>query len=141
MFYLLIQFSCYKFVNMGIVRKTQSLNLLLSEFNKNSSAISTVELVKTLQSKINKSTIYRILDKLEDDGVLHAVMGKDGVKQYAKCKDCSKTTHTDNHPHFQCVICGKINCLDVVISIPKIPEYKVNTARVLIEGECMQCTK
>jgi Fur family ferric uptake transcriptional regulator len=135
-----MQFSCYKFVTMGIVRKTQSLNLLLSEFNKNSAAISTVQLVKKFQPKINKSTIYRILDKLEDDGVLHSVIGKNGVKQYAKCKGCSKATHTDNHPHFQCTICGQINCLDVAISIPEIPAYKVNSVRVLIEGECNTCT-
>jgi Fur family ferric uptake transcriptional regulator len=124
---------------MGIVRKTQSLNLLLNEFESNSSAISTVHLVKKLQSKINKSTIYRILDKLEDDGVLHSVMGKDGVKQYAKCKGCSKTTHADNHPHFQCTICGTISCLEVAVTIPEIANYKVSNVRVLIEGQCHNC--
>ncbi|WP_299017095.1 transcriptional repressor [uncultured Polaribacter sp.] len=124
---------------MGIVRKTQSLQLVLNAFNKTTAAISTVDLVKDLKSEINKSTIYRILDKLTDDGVLHAVIGKNGVKQYAKCKSCSKKEHTDNHPHFQCNSCGKINCLDISVTIPQIPNYKVNTVHVLIEGECSQC--
>ncbi|QTE23079.1 Fur family transcriptional regulator [Polaribacter cellanae] len=124
---------------MGIVRKTHSLNLLLGEFHKSSSAISTVQLVKKFKSKINKSTIYRILDKLEDDGVLHTILGKDGVKQYAKCTSCSKSIHTDNHPHLQCTICNKIYCLDVAISIPEIPKYKVNNIRVFLEGECNFC--
>jgi Fur family ferric uptake transcriptional regulator len=135
-----MQLSCHKFVTMGIVRKTQSLQLLLNEFERNSSAISTVYLVKKFQSKINKSTIYRILDKLEDDGVLHTVMGKDGVKQYAKCKGCSKATHTDNHPHFQCTICGTLNCVEVAVTIPEITNYKVNNVSILIEGECSNCT-
>ncbi|MDB2385217.1 transcriptional repressor [Polaribacter sp.] len=125
---------------MGIIRKTQSLNLLLNEFNKSSSAISSVQLVKKLQSKLNKSTIYRILEKLEDDGVLHAVMGKDGIKQYAKCKGCSKTSHTDAHPHLQCSVCGKITCLDVAVTIPEIPNLKIDAVQVLLEGECNNCT-
>jgi len=134
-----MQFSCYKFVIMGIVRKTESLKLLLNEFNQNSSALSTVQLVKKFQTKINKSTIYRILEKLEDDGVLHSFIGKDGVTQYAKCMGCSKATHKDNHPHFQCSNCGTINCLDVSIAIPKIPEYAISKVRILLEGECNTC--
>ena len=43
---------------MGIVRKTQALGLLLNEFNKDSNAISAIELVKRLGDKINKTTVY-----------------------------------------------------------------------------------
>ena len=65
---------------MGILRKTRSVAIVLEEFNNIESAISTVKLVNNLQSRINKSTIYRILDKLEDDGVLHSVMFLDPVE-------------------------------------------------------------
>ena len=43
---------------MGIVRKTKSLELLLNEFRFETTAISTIELVKRLNSKLNKITNY-----------------------------------------------------------------------------------
>ena len=55
---------------MGIVRKTKSIELLLHEFKTQTTAISTVELIKRLNSKLNKTTIYRVLENLVDDGVL-----------------------------------------------------------------------
>ena len=73
---------------MGIIRKTKSVKTLLNEFNKNSSAISVTELITRLNSKFNKTTIYRVLDRLEDDGVLHSFLGKNGLKWYAKCNGC-----------------------------------------------------
>ena len=52
---------------MGIIRKTQASKLILNEFKKDSNAISAIELIKRLKSKINKTTVYRLLDKLADD--------------------------------------------------------------------------
>ena len=57
---------------MGIVRKTLSVELLLNEFKHEANAISVINLIKRLDSKINKTTIYRVLEKLEDDGTLHS---------------------------------------------------------------------
>ena len=125
---------------MGIVRKTQSVTLLLNEFEEESRAISVIELVKTLESKVNKTTVYRVLDKLEDDGVLHSFLGNNGIKWYAKCNSCSKTEHTDIHPHFQCIDCGKVDCLPIEISIPEIPNREVLTSQVLIQGKCNNCS-
>ena len=75
---------------MGIVRKTKSLELVLNEFQILTTAISVIELIKKLNSKLNKTTIYRILEKLEDDGILHSFLGNNGTKWYAKCRNCSK---------------------------------------------------
>lgn len=124
---------------MGIIRKTQSLEVLLTEFQNNSGAISAKELVKRLDSKLNKTTIYRVLDKLEEDGVLHSFLGEKGIKWYAKCNGCSKSGHIDVHPHFQCLSCGKVDCLDINVSIPEIHKRQVVTTQVLIQGKCEAC--
>ena len=124
---------------MGIKRKTKSIDLLLNEFDKRSEAISTVALIKLLSSQINKTTIYRVLDKLEDDGVLHSFIGVNGLKWYAKCDRCSYTEHKDVHPHFECLSCGKVDCVDVDVSIPKIPNREVSGSTVLIRGKCEEC--
>lgn len=85
---------------MGIIRKTPSVAKLLAEFQDDGKAISATELTKRLHSILNKTTVYRVLDKLEDDGVLHSFMDKKGIKWYAKCKDCTCSKHKDDHPPF-----------------------------------------
>lgn len=124
---------------MGVIRKTKAVEALLNEFRTSSVAISAKILIEQLDSKFNKTTIYRILDKLEDDGVLHSFLGKDGLKWYAKCKGCTASKHKDVHPHFQCLKCGKVDCLDIVVTLPKIPNRKVDFSQVLIQGTCEKC--
>ena len=124
---------------MGIKRKTKSVDLLLNEFKKQSGAISTTSLIDRLNTEINKTTIYRVLDKLEDDGVVHSFVGSRGIKWYAKCSDCSQHEHHDIHPHFQCLECGKMDCLHVDIEIPNIQNREVTVSQVLIQGKCEEC--
>lgn len=124
---------------MGVIRKTKSIDALLNEFNKNSGAISTVDLIKRLDKKFNKTTIYRVLEKLEDDGILHSFLGASGTKWYAKCNGCSKTKHIDVHPHFQCITCGKVDCLEVKVTIPNISNKEIHTSQVLLQGKCELC--
>ncbi|MEL6812440.1 MAG: transcriptional repressor [Bacteroidota bacterium] len=113
--------------------------MLLAEFQSDTSAISVVELVDRLGSKLNKTTIYRVLDRLEDDGIVHSFLGNNGIKWYAKCHGCSISGHTDVHPHFQCLNCGRVDCLSLDISIPKIPNREVVGSQILIQGKCEAC--
>ena len=124
---------------MGILRKTQSLALMLDEFDKSSHAISAIDLISRLSNKLNKTTVYRILDKLEDDGLLHSFLGKNGLKWYAKCIGCTANNHSDVHPHFQCLNCGKVDCLSINITLPKIPNRKIEFSQFLIQGQCDEC--
>ena len=124
---------------MGVIRRTKSVEALLNEFNKSSSAISAKKLIESLGSDFNKTTIYRVLDKLEDDGVLHSFLGRNGLKWYAKCNDCSSNNHSDLHLHFQCLDCGKVDCLAVSVILPKIPNRKIEVSQLLIQGKCETC--
>lgn len=124
---------------MGVSRKTKSVSELLGVFEQTDNALSVVELVKQLDEKMNKTTVYRILDRLEDSGELHTFMGKDGLKWYAKCHDCSSSHHADLHPHFQCRDCGKSECLDIEIALPKVSHHRIDTAELLLVGSCQDC--
>lgn len=124
---------------MGIIRKTKSVEILLNEFEKNAHAISAIDLIQRLHVELNKTTIYRVLDKLEDDGILHSFLGINGIKWYAKCHGCTGVKHVDVHPHFQCLDCGKIDCLTVDVQIPKIPNREITASQVLIQGKCEEC--
>ncbi|OUT70760.1 MAG: transcriptional regulator [Crocinitomicaceae bacterium TMED16] len=124
---------------MGIIRKTESVEILLNEFQDTETALSTVELITRLGKFMNKTTIYRILEKLEDDGILHSFIGFDGVKRFARCKSCSKSNHSDVHPHFQCISCGKSECLDIEVNIPDMSNREVLFSQLLIKGKCDLC--
>lgn len=124
---------------MGVIRKTASIEVLLDQFKRNSGAISTIDLIKRVADKLNKTTVYRVLDRLEDDGIVHSFLGKNGIKWYAQCSDCSYSKHRDTHPHFECVSCGRVDCLDVDVLIPKIPNRQVLTSQVWIQGTCDSC--
>ena len=124
---------------MGIVRKTKSVQILLNEFKKNPKAICAVDLIDRFHSKLNKTTIYRVLDKLEEDGALHSFLDKNGIKWYAKCDGCSVSKHIDAHPHFQCLICGKVDCVKIDLGIPEIPNREVIVFQTLIQGKCENC--
>ncbi len=124
---------------MGVIRKTKSVNSLLKLFEKSNEAFSAIDLVERLQEKMNKTTVYRILERLQDDGILHAFKGKDGLQWFAKSKGCTTSHHEDPHPHFQCRDCGKTECLDVKFSMPSVPQYKVDSAEILLIGQCEDC--
>lgn len=124
---------------MGIIRKTKSLSLVLDAFQSKDNALSVVKLVDMMNHFMNKTTVYRILDRLENEGLVHSFLGKDGLKWYAKCLDCSSNHHSDTHPHFQCTDCGIVECLPVNISIPKLPNVQINSAEIMLSGRCSNC--
>ena len=126
---------------MAISRNTKSVKTLLHVFERTKvdTAIAVKDLVEQLQKEMNKTTVYRILQRLEDNGVVHSFTGKDGLKWYAKCKECSTESHKDIHPHFQCKICGKTKCISMDIPLPSIANHKIDTVEFLLIGQCEDC--
>lgn len=125
---------------MGIIRKTKAVATVLQIFEEKSEPKSVVHLIGLVKDKMNKTTVYRILDRLERDGIIHSFNGKDGLKWYAKCEGCSANHHSDKHPHFQCTKCDKVECLSVEIKIPSIKNHKVDSTDIFLMGQCEVCS-
>lgn len=124
---------------MGIVRKTKSLELLLNIFDNKNSAISAVELIKITASKINKTTVYRILDRMEEEGIIHSFNDSNGIRWFAKSKNCSSHHQSDVHAHLQCKDCGGIKCLNVEIEIPTVNNVQIDATEIMLTGTCEEC--
>lgn len=124
---------------MEHLRKTKSVKLVLRKFEQTDDAQSVVGLVEGLKQEMNKTTVYRILQRLEDNDVLHSFKGKDGRKWYAKCSQIPSTSHRSTHPHFQCKVCGRIECLSFEVDIPHLPNHLVESAELLLVGRCSSC--
>jgi|TARA_B110000908_G_scaffold159397_1_gene201515 Fur family ferric uptake transcriptional regulator len=125
---------------MGIIRKTKAVATVLQIFEEESEPKSVVHLIGLVKDKMNKTTVYRILDRLERDGIIHSFNGKDGLKWYAKCEGCFANHHSDKHPHFQCTKCDKVECLSVEIKIPSIKNHKVDSTDIFLMGQCEVCS-
>ncbi len=128
------------FVAMSIIRRTKSVNDITQFFEESKYAVSVVNLVERFKEKMNKTTVYRILDKLENDGVIHSFIGRDSLKWYAKCQGCQSGHHTDTHPHFQCNSCGRVECLPVKLQLPEIQNLSIEYAEVNLVGKCTECS-
>ena len=125
---------------MSISRKTKSVKLVLDVFSQFNTAISITKLITILKGKMNKTTVYRILYRLEDSSILHSFIGKDGHKRYAKSNQQNNPSkYPTPHPHFLCEDCGVSTCLPIPISAPSIPDYVINSSEQLHLGQCKDC--
>jgi len=125
--------------SMGAVRNTKSVRTICKRFEETTSALSVVQLIDEYQKSMSRTTVYRILDRLEGNGTLHSFIGKDGNKWYAKCRNYSTSQPHGLHPHFQCSECGKTECLDVPVALPIVSRHQVDKAEVLLIGRCENC--
>ena len=99
-----------------------------------------VELVEKFRKEMNKTTVYRILDRLEESGILHSFIDKDGLKRYAKGDQRpTMSKNTVMHPHFLCEDCGISSCLPLEISTSSIPNYTIKSSEQLYLGQCNNC--
>ena len=125
---------------MSIFRNTKTVKMLLKMFDKKNQAIPVIDLVSILKKKMNKTTVYRILHRLEDSGILHSFVDKDGLKRYAKGDQRTSSSNNQlTHPHFLCEDCGISTCLPLKISTPSIPNYIIKSSEQLYLGQCKDC--
>ena len=96
-------------------------------------------LLDVLDNAINKSTVYRMLDKLEDDGVIHSFLTMDQIRFYALCNGCSSGRHVDSYAHFQCTSCKRVSCFSEEIVLPILEKARITSAQVLLTGQCESC--
>ena len=85
---------------------------------------------------MNKTTVYRALKRLEDDEVIHSFMDRDGLKCYAKIEIQIKKRFI---LIFIVSLCGTSICVPFEFEIPKYQNHKIESAQILLYGECNKC--
>ena len=125
---------------MNISRKTKTVKLVLDLFESTNNAISVVDLVSVFKGKMNKTTVYRILNRLEESGILHSFTDRNGLKRYAKGNQKPGSIKDSNiHSHFLCNDCGISSCLPLEIPIPSLPNTRIDSSDHLLTGQCENC--
>ncbi len=125
------------------LRKTQGRIMVLQEFSKHDKALAHNELQHALAGKVDRVTLYRILDQFEKKGVLHKIPDDEVSVKYALCAHNHEIDHqhSDDHAHFKCNDCSETFCIDdFTIPNMKIPEgFKVTEKFLLLGGVCKKC--
>ena len=89
-----------------------------------------------LKGKIGLTTIYRLVDKLVQDGIINK---RDNYYQYLEHCDC------DNHFYLKCNNCGKLihvdcDCINELIEhISLEHQFKPDKEKIIINGLCREC--
>ncbi|MBL6731114.1 MAG: transcriptional repressor [Bacteroidia bacterium] len=103
-------------------------------------ALSHSEIQKSLEGLCDRVTIYRVLERLIKEGVIHKIVNVDGVVKYAGCHSCS-VKHSHNHIHFSCQKCKSVTCLEDVEPTFKMPKkYIISEMNFTLSGLCPQCS-
>lgn len=121
-------------------RQTPSKSAILTILKEaGGGALSHDMLQDELEKNVDRSTIYRVLNRFHQDGVLHKVVCDDGKQYFAYCTNCEQEKHHHNHFHFRCQNCGKVECLNEEIGIGLPKGYEAKTFNGIISGYCNDC--
>ena len=121
------------------MRKTKAVAKVQDFFDQRQSAVSVVELVDHFSAEMNKVTVYRILTRLEEERIIHAIIGKDGLKWYARDHHLLHESCNGHHAHFQCSRCRRMTCIPVQLAIPEMENYQIERENILLIGKCEEC--
>lgn len=122
-------------------RSTPTKEAVMSVLAASAKAMSQDAIEQNIKIDIDKATIYRVLNRFCEDGLVHKIVADDGKQYFALCVKCDdKKKLPDNHFHFRCTNCQTIECLPAMVnfSIPK--GYRVEKLNCVLIGLCKDCS-
>lgn len=127
---------------MKQVRNTHAKTEILSLICDSDVALSHSDIQKKLGDLCNRVTIYRVLERLENEGVIHRIVNVDGVVNFAKCSGkCTQEQHVHNHVHFNCKKCHSVTCIENSIPEINLPDgFTAQEYNFIISGICPKCS-
>lgn len=121
-------------------RSTQAKKAVIDLFAQSKIALAHGDIESQLNGLCNRVTIYRILDRLVEEGVVHKLIDMDGVTKYMACSTCQEE-HEHHHVHFSCTSCGEVTCLHHVVPTFRLPKgYSQEEVNFTVSGSCPKCS-
>jgi len=131
------------FLHAAGLRSTSSRLAVMRQLRAARQPISHAELADDLMTAgLDRATVYRNLMDLVEKGIVARAELGDHVWRYELRRDGHE--HNAEHPHFVCIDCGKVTCLnDVKVDISPAPGSKKSSisslTEVLLKGHCEKC--
>ncbi|WP_439185303.1 Fur family transcriptional regulator [Carboxylicivirga taeanensis] len=91
--------------------------------------------------KFDRVTLYRTINALIDNGIVHKASTSGDETYYALCnRQCSRHCHNHEHIHFICTHCQEVSCIHIEQSINiSLPEFQIEEVSVEVSGICKKC--
>ena len=121
--------------------KTKQKDLIFKEIIKQNQEFKAQDIYEALDGKVGLTTIYRLIDKMFQEGLLNKTIGDANVAYYQYLEKCNH----ENHFYLKCEKCGNIihvdcDCItDLINHIAKNHDFKINNERIVINGKCSKC--
>lgn len=124
---------------MKTTRNTTAKSVILDLIVKSDVALSHAEIQTLTDGICDRVTIYRVLERLMKEDLIHKSVNLEGTIKYASCSHCHGT-HSHNHVHFSCQKCHSVTCLEDVEPAFKMPKnYQINEVNFTLTGLCPNC--
>lgn len=135
-----ITMSCTTILKQKGLKMTPQRRLILEYIHDNQEHLTAEGLINYLDSRapgINKSTVYRTLDLLEESGCV--------VKSEMDGRSIYHHAEEGHHHHLVCKVCGRtIDCnenifADLKKTLSKELGFQADLKHVMISGTCSKC--
>lgn len=120
---------------------TKQKDLIISEIKKYNKSFTVKDIHNKLKDSVGLTTIYRVIDKLVEEGIINKYIDKDNITYYEYLEECS----CHNHFYLKCEKCGTMthvdcDCIeDLSKHILKEHGFKINHNHIIIKGLCNKC--
>lgn len=121
-------------------RNTPSKEAVLDLLISAGKAMSRDAIEQKIEVAIDRATIYRILYRFCEDGLVHKIVAEDGKQYFAVCMKCDEHRFTDRHFHFRCTKCQTIQCLPEAVPFSVPNGYHVESVNCVLTGVCKDCS-
>ena len=122
-------------------RNTATKEAVLQLLQHSRKAMSQDAIERKISIDINRATIYRVLNRFCEDGILHKIVAEDGKQYFALCVKCEEKQIENNHFHFRCLRCQTIECLPELVHFSLPEGYSVEAVNCLLTGHCGACKR
>ncbi len=97
--------------------------------------------IQNTMKKIDRVTLYRTIDSLMSQGIIHQAYKENNETYYALCgKTCDKENHNHEHIHFKCLVCLAVTCQELHAKIEiALPAYDIHQISISVTGVCDKC--
>ena len=123
--------------------KTKQKVLIIGIIKSKKDEFTIKDIYEEIKNEVGLTTIYRLVDKLTNDGILQKSVGKNNEAYYQYLEECDKKDHF----YLKCESCKKLihidcECMkDLTAHVLKEHNFIPSHDHIIINGLCDKCNK